>query len=215
MSSGVDSSDQWMVQILFGRYRALGNFQLTHIAVLVGVGFTMIYIYLHLLRKKFRNYELERRAIPKHHIPMSRRDMDRHMFQVLVNEMVRVDSLLDEQFTPQAVQGGGDEGWGAEEKHFRSEIAKSYSELERTAQARRPGLRHTDYRTIRHYVTSIRKSFPLLKPKVCEDYIALYEKAVYGTDTITLEDYKQFKSVFTTLLASINERQQEVDRYRF
>jgi hypothetical protein len=36
------ASPSWFVQILFGRYRSLGNIQWTHLAVLGCIGFIMV-----------------------------------------------------------------------------------------------------------------------------------------------------------------------------
>lgn len=74
------------------------------------------------------------------------------MFRNLINEMVRVDQILDAELIPEKNAGCGDPGWGAEGSklpnvHFNTSIAKSYHMLERTALSRRPGLTHRNSRS--------------------------------------------------------------------
>jgi hypothetical protein len=71
--------------------------------------------------------------------------------------------------------------------HFGMTIAKSYESLEKAALSRRPGLRHRDHRTIRDYMTHLRKSFPSLSPQLCDEYTATYERAVFSDAKFTLE----------------------------
>lgn len=95
------------------------------------------------------------------------------MYSLLISEMVRVDTLLDQGLKPQHNNSSlcGDSEWGKEgldHVHFKTSIAKSYYVLEKTALSRRPGLRHRDSRTIREYVGALRNAFPSLKSSLCE-----------------------------------------------
>lgn len=58
-------SPSWVVQILFGRYRSLGDLQWSHLAVMGGVGFVMLYVYLYFLKRKFRHYSKAISRLPK------------------------------------------------------------------------------------------------------------------------------------------------------
>jgi hypothetical protein len=101
--------------------------------------------------------------------------MGRRIYSLLINEMVRVDTILEKGLKPQhnSQVGCGDPGWGKEggkvdHVHFNTSIAKSYYVLEKTALSRRPGLRHRDSRTIREYVSALKKAFPSLKQSLCD-----------------------------------------------
>jgi len=213
MSSLEESaSPSWFVQILFGRYRDLGAIQWTHLAVLGGVGFTMLNLYLYFLRRKFNHYSRAIKQLPRSTLSISKRAMGRRMYSLLINELCRVDSMFDDpsgstcspngasasghtHLEPQSngdVPGCGDEGWGkeggpADQVHFNTAIAKSYVILEKSALSRRPGLRQRDSRTIREYVFQLRQAFPSLNQSLCEEYLQTYERAVFGNYKFTYQ----------------------------
>src|SRR5689334_19749707 len=65
MSTTETATPSWFVQILFGRYRSLGNIQWTHLAVLGAIGFVMLYLYLFFLRRKFNHYSKAIAKLPR------------------------------------------------------------------------------------------------------------------------------------------------------
>lgn len=218
MSSVDSSGSQWIVQILFGRYRSWGAITLGHLTVLGAVGVSLIYIYLMLLRRRFNSYSHDLDNIPKNYLPVRRSDLSRHMFTTLVNELVRVDQLMDKKVTPEnnEYQPGhgliGDPGWGAEDSkvenvHFNTSIAKSYYVLEKSAIARRPGLKHKDSRSIRDYMNIVKKTFPNLRSSLVSEYIRIYETAVFGSKKFTQIEYERFMKVVYEMVAIINEKE--------
>lgn len=207
------ATPSWFVQILFGRYRNLGNIGWTHLTVLGGVGFVMLYTYLYFLRRKFNHYAKAIAQLPRSTLGISKKQMGRRLYSLLLGELVRVDELLEHGLQPQhnARLDCGDPGWGKEggsvdHVHFNTSIAKSYYVLEKTALSRRPGLRQKDARTIREYVAALRKAFPSLKQSLCEEYINTYERAVFGNHKCTYEEYTQFMKVVLQIVSIINEK---------
>ena len=168
------SSSSWIVQILFGRYQSyVSTISWTEVIVLVVIGVVMVYLYLFFLRLKFAFFSRRLSAIPRSHLPLNQRELSRRMYAVLINEMVRVDEILDQGLVPAQTTKAGDPGWGAEGSrianvHFNTSIAKSFNLLENTALSRRPGLKHWQWRTIREYVQQLRKAFPGLKQQLCD-----------------------------------------------
>jgi hypothetical protein len=131
----------------------------------------------------------------------------------MVGEMVRVDALLDAGLPPQQnfSPSCGDPGWGKEggnvdNVHFDTSIAKSFYALEKTALQRRPGLRQRDARSIREYVSNLRKAFPSLKASLCDEYLHSYERAVFGDHKASFEEYNRFTKIVMQIVASINEK---------
>jgi hypothetical protein len=167
------TQSSWIVQILFGRYQSVPTISWTEVIVLAVIGVVMVYVYLFFLRLKFVHFTRQLKSIPRSFLPITKDDLSRKMYAILINEMVRVDSILDKGLAPAPTSGGGDEGWGKEgtkiaNVHFNTSIAKSFILLENTALSRRPGLRHREWRTIREYVQQLRKSFPGLKQQLCD-----------------------------------------------
>ena len=201
MSASLDgsASPSWFVQILFGRYRNLGAIQWTHLAVIGGIAFLMLYVYLFFLRRKFTHYSRSIGQLPLSRLDIRKKSLGRRMYSHLINEMVRVDSMLDVGLQPQQNHDPscGDPGWGKEggkvdNVHFNTSIAKSFFVLEKTALSRRPGLRHKESRTIREYVGALRKAFPSLKQSLCDgankqrDTTAQHSTAQRPTDSRAL-----------------------------
>jgi len=215
MADSLDSSGKpsWFVQILFGRYRSLGAIQWTHLAVIGGVGFVLLYTYLYFLRRKFNHYSKAMAKLPCHRLDIRKKTLGRRMYSLLVGEMVRVDALLDAGLPPQTNFSPlcGDPGWGKEggnvdNVHFDTSIAKSFYALEKTALQRRPGLRQRDSRSIREYILALRKAFPSLKASLCDEYLATYERAVFGDHKHSYEEYNHFMKIVVQIVAAINEK---------
>ena len=175
MSSSLSSpSPSWIVQILFGRYESdEATISWTEVIVLIVIGVVMVYLYLFFLRWKFSFFSRRLQNIPRPYLPLNQRELSRTMYAVLINEMVRVDSIVDQQLIPASTTEGGDPGWGAEgtkmaNVHFNTSIGKSYILLENTAMSRRPGLKQSQWRTIREYIQQLRKAFPQLKQQLAD-----------------------------------------------
>ena len=170
------SQPSWIVQILFGRYESdVSTISWTEVIVLVVIGVVMVYVYLFFLRLKFHLFTSRVSGIPRAYLPITKRELSRPLYTALINEMVRVDSILDRGLKPAATLRGGDPGWGLEGSlianvHFNTSIAKSHILLENTALSRRPGLKQRQWRTIRQYVQQLRKAFPGLKQQLCDGH---------------------------------------------
>ena len=164
----------WIVQILFGRYESdVATISWTEVIVLVVIGIVMVYVYLFFLRAKFAHFTRRVQQLPRAYLPITKAELSRAMYALLINEMVRVDAILDSGIAPAPTSKTGDPGWGAAGSrianvHFNTSIAKSFILLENTALSRRPGLRQRDCRTIREYVQQLRKAFPMLKQQLCD-----------------------------------------------
>ena len=171
MSSSL-SSPSWIVQILFGRYQSdVPTISWTEVIILIVIGVVMVYLYLFFLRWKFSFFSRRLQNIPRPYLPLTQRELSRGMYGVLINEMVRVDSILNEQLIPASTTKDGDPGCleGAKiNVHFNTSIAKSYFLLENTALSRRPGLKQSQWRTIREYIQQLRKAFPQLKQHIAD-----------------------------------------------
>jgi hypothetical protein len=57
------TSDNYIIQILFGRYRSWDTISWTHLIVLGSLLFAMTYIYLLLVRQRLLRYDVEVRAL--------------------------------------------------------------------------------------------------------------------------------------------------------
>ena len=132
-------------------------------------------MYVFFLRRKLNHYSKAISRLPLSHLDITKRDMGRRIYSLHINEMVRLDAILEKNLKPQenSQLGCGDPGWGkeggkVEHVHFNTSIAKSYYVLEKTALSRRPGLRQKDSRTIREYVGALKKAFPSLKQSLCD-----------------------------------------------
>jgi hypothetical protein len=225
---------QWVIRILFGRYRTVSTLTWTDVIILAIVGVITVYVYLFFLRLSFASYDRALRSIPRTSLPLSKKSLSRKMFTTMLEELIRVDTLIEQHIKPEGVSPDieelenkrsnnsnstvlvGDPGWGKEGSrfdsvHFNTSIAKSYLLLESTALSRRPGLFYASHRTIRSYVKSLQKAFPGLTDQLCEDYIATYERAVFGDHKFTIDEYNAFMSSMLAMVTVINEKVLQAD----
>ena len=202
----------WFVQILFGRYQQQQpTISWTEVIILVVIGVVMAYLYLLVLRIKFRRFSLSLANIPPAVLPLSPRDLSRRMYATLIDEMVRVDHITHHNLTPAPTTQPSDPGWGDAASHlanihFTTSIAKSFILLESTTLTRRPGLKHRGWRTVREYVQQLRKAFPGLRAALCDEYIRAYERSVFGEGKVGIEEYSDFMKVVYEMVGIINDR---------
>jgi len=216
MSAAATQGPSWAIQILFGRYRPWGNLQWVHLIIVAVMLVVVTYIYIMLLNRRMKNYNTRiNEQIPRSSVPLKSSDMSRKMYGLIMHEMYRVGKIREAELKPEPCRaGGGDPGWGKAmlsdgnigDVHFNISIAKSYYDLEKTALSRRPGLWHKEKRTIRDYVTGLRKAFPMLRYDLCQEYIDIYERAVFSSHKFTVEEYVRFMRVVSELVALINEK---------
>jgi len=206
------SPGNWFVQILFGRYQQQQpTISWTEVIILVVIGVVMAYLYLFVLRTKFRHFSTALANIPSHTLPLTPADLSRRMYGTLIDEMVRVDHITQHNLTPAPTTHPSDPGWGDASSHhanmhFTTSIAKSFILLESTALTRRPGLKHRGWRTVREYVQQLRKAFPGLRAGLCDEYIRAYEKSVFGEGKVGVEEYNEFWKVVYEMVGIINDR---------
>jgi len=218
MSAAANQGSNWAIQILFGRYRPWGNLTWVHLVILTCMLATVTYVYMMLLNRRLRNYKRSIQEIPRSIVPLRQNNMSRKMYGLMMHEMYRVGKIREAELKPEPANGG-DPGWGKAmlsdgnigDVHFNISIAKSYYDLEKTALSRRPGLWHKEKRTIRDYVTGLRKAFPGLRYDLCQEYINTYERAVFSSHKFTVQEYVRFMRVVSELVALINEKSLPLD----
>ncbi len=106
----------------------------------------------------------------------------------------------------------GDATWHASDPvtgdamHYATTISKSWAVLERNALSRRPGLHRKEARSVREYISTLRRAFPGLRKDLCDEYIGAYERAVFGDNEITFVEYSRFVEVVLTMVGVLNDR---------
>lgn len=200
----------WTFQLFFGRYRDWGGLGIEHFAITILTISLMLMIYISCLKSRLNKYEGETSAIPHTSLPLTKDDMSRKMFKAVLNQMMRVTAIQDGTILI-ADPENGDPGWGRDDSkvagvHFKTSVAKSYYVLEEAALSRRPNLRHRHSRTIREYVRKLESEFPSLRKKLCDEYIATYERARYGSEKIVYADYERFMQVVMEMVGIMTER---------
>ncbi len=101
--SSVDSSQdpQWIVQILFGRYRSWGAITVGHLILMAAIGVSLAYAYLILLKLRFNSYTRQLENIPRNFLPVRKKELERTLYAILINELVRVDAILEKKIEPE------------------------------------------------------------------------------------------------------------------
>jgi hypothetical protein len=210
MTEAQDSVD-FIVRILFGRYRSWGALGWEHLIIMGAVVLAMVNAYVWVFRKRFMQYKMERERVPRRVLPIERQDMPKQLYASLVDEVIRVERVTAANLTPEKgpTEQCGDIGWGrdgtdVEGVNFKTYIAKSYLVLEQTALSRRPGMFHRDARDTRTYVARLQKAFPDLPPPLCCEYLRAYELAVFSDHCFSFAEYERFMRVLVALVSIIH-----------
>jgi hypothetical protein len=207
-------------QLIIGRYNAENNINLIHLSILGGLFTLMMFVYIIFLQSRLNKYQEDKLHIPPERLPLMKEDMGRHMFNVMLNEVLFVDNVISTRpkLKPETNEHCGDPGWGdstvddaRDEVHYNTSIAKSFYILESTALSRRPGLFHRKSQTIRDYLGSLQKAFPSLHSGLCQEYIHTYERAVFGEHVFTQAEFVRFRTIISILVEMINENQHTTD----
>lgn len=188
----MDENDEydWVIQLLFGRYRPWGvGFE--HLIITASVFGVLMWSYLILLRKRVLKYGKEIREIPRKSLPLTARH-NSQMYATNIGDLVEVYDVLNTikparspSETEPHERELGDPGWRDQDLHYNTTIASSYHYLESWAVLRRPGLLHRHHRTIRHYVNTLRQTFPTIPEALCQEYVNMYERAVFSPHKFT------------------------------
>ena len=206
-------------QLIIGRYRNEKNINLVHMILLGGCFSLMMLIYIIMLRKRLITYKKKKESIPMDHLPLMKEDIGENMFNVMLNHILFVDSILssDKKLIPEVNEGinVGDPSWGADEDgeteiHYNSYISKSFYSLENVALIRRPDLMHEKYNTIREYINVLKNTFPSLNEELCQEYIHIYEQAVYSDKIFIRNEYIRFKKIVNLMINMINENDEDL-----
>ncbi len=113
MAEAQDSVD-FIVRILFGRYRSWGSLGWEHLIIMGSVTFLMFNIYVCVFRKRFMQYKVERERVPRRILPIERHDMPKQLYASLVDEVIRVERITAADLKPEPgpTDECGDIGWG-------------------------------------------------------------------------------------------------------
>jgi len=235
MASGVLPTSTWILQILFGRYRSWAADDWLNLGILGCVVAVMMYVYLSLLRSRMAAYQDYLTKVPRSMLPLAEKDMSRRMHEHMLSRLELVKTIQARDLPPDKSPLVGDIGWskaseiknyqnnlevGGQNRttkresavHFNTEIAEeSIRRIENRAVQRRHGLRPRKYRTIRDYVRALTTVFPSLNERLCERYIAFYERAVFSCSKLTQEEFEAFLEVERTMLDQIGAHMGRID----
>jgi hypothetical protein len=205
-------------QIVLGRYNSGGNIQTIHLVILGSSFIAMMFIYIVFLRRRLVGYRKKRNLIPPETLPLMKEDLGRDVLKRMLDHILFVDNVVSSssRLQPERNSSGctapGDPGWDKrvrgevmEEIHYNTYVATSYLTLEKAALSRRPGLYHTNCRTIREYVLTLQTAFPALLPQLCAEYIHSYELAVFSSYTFSASQFERFQKVLSSMAEIINE----------
>jgi len=100
--------------------------------------------------------------------------------------------------------GWGKPGTNVEEVHFKTSIAMSHQVMERAAKAKDPRFERQDVQSIRQYIQFLSRE-GAFDAGLGELYVNNYEKARFGIQEVTEDEYKEFMRLYYLLLQSLQQ----------
>eukprot|EP01027_Heterolobosea_sp_BB2_P014904 GEZU01021376.1.p1 GENE.GEZU01021376.1~~GEZU01021376.1.p1 ORF type:complete len:143 (+),score=31.97 GEZU01021376.1:371-799(+) len=134
--------------------------------------------------------------------PIIKKQINNKRFRAIASE--ELDKSIQTKIEP-IPELSGAPGWGKPETefstvNFKLAIARSHLLLERAATYRDPSLSRHPTQSVRDYVFFLRERCADLNFKPWKSYIEGYERARFGPDEFTQQEYTEFMKHFLTIL---------------
>jgi hypothetical protein len=173
---------------------ALNVNSLSVLPIIVSVAIILLALFFIIpVRLHFRNRRIRR--LPRKNIPIRKRDLPSKLAHDIESELQRAVRLCTTMHPdPEKAHhlGWGKPGTAFERVHFKKSTSLSHLILERAAVHKDPSLKMKPNQTVRQYLISLADQCPQMSRTSVNIVLDLYEKARYGNEELTEDEYRTF-----------------------